>query len=102
MEMVTEYWARPWTLTDLQKFIDNARNHWFDDKSTLSFDMTGICIQRRDGSESYQEELPFDEMPVSKVRQASDYDWPTIDRRKRRERTIDDAWEDWRDGIAYR
>ncbi len=30
----------------------------------------------------------------------SEYDWPTIDRHRRRERTIDDDWEDWRDGIV--
>ena len=102
MDVVTEYWARPWTLSQLEEFIRTARNHWFDDNCSLSLESDGIYVSRRESSTAMQhtqDQLPFEQIEFK--HQPSDYDWPSKDRRKR-ERTMDDAWEDWRDGLAYR
>ena len=100
LKQTTEFSAQPKTLSDLEEFIRQARNNWFDDTSNLyMIDMNTIHVVRGEDSESIQDQLPFEQVEFE--RQPSDYDWPKIDRR-RRERTMDDAWEDWRDGIAYR
>ena len=98
MRQTTEYSAQPKTLSDLEDFIRQARNNWFNDTSQLCMgDMNTISVVRDDDSESVQIPLPFEQTEV--IHQPSDYDWPARDRRQR---TMDDAWEDWRDGIAYR
>lgn len=92
---VTEVWADPKTLRELKEFVRMAEHAWFSDEAALQWNEECLFFRRTDFQKSWtQMQLDFevgeDPWAVS----------PTP--RPKREYTLEDAWEDWRDSNGYR
>ena len=92
---VTEVWAEPKTLRELKEFVRMAEFAWFSDEAALQWNWDCLFFRRTDFQKSWtQMELDLE---------VGEDPWTSSPTPKpEREYTMDDAWEDWRDGLPYR
>ena len=94
---VTEVWGDPKTLRELKEFVRIAEHAWFSDEAALEWNEDCLFFRRTDFQKSWtQMELDIEvgEDPWHPSNPAP--------RKGKREYTLEDAWEEWRDSNGYR